>query len=291
MPLPLTPGRSLTTWHLDVPVTVVVVLAVATYLLLARRVRDWPVTRTASFVGGALLVVVMRSSFLSTYDYVLMWPLAAEDVLLLTLIPLPLVVGRPGQLIRASLGKSASTRSIPPAVGSVVAVGTLIALYLSQWDVLRLEHQWFFRVTEVVLLVAGSAFLGPLLGDGSTGYGARTLVAFVDGLLDSFPGLAVLGSHGIAASYYAAHPRTWGPSVTSDRQIAGALMVALAELVGLPALIVLLVQWVRADAVTAAAVDARLDEELEADTDERPWWERDDGTVAERVRRTARKSD
>ncbi len=67
-------------------------------------------------------------------------------------------------------------------------------------------------------------------------------------------------------------------------------MIALSELVGLPALLVLLAHWVRADAVEAAVVDAQLDvvaaaEDAAAGEEvlQRPWWEKDPGPLADRA--------
>jgi putative copper resistance protein D len=288
---PLTVQGWFTTWRLDVPVAVVAGVAFVAYLRAARRRGDWPVTRTVNLAAGLLALVVVRSSFVAVYDHTLFWALAVQDVLLVAVVPLPLALARPWELLPGG------TRgwSLPPVAGSLLAVGTLLAVYVTGWDALRLDHAWLFRLTQLVLVGAGTAFLGPLLGDGPSGYGGRTLVAFADGLLDALPGLAVLSTHGlIAATWYDAHVRSWGPSPLKDQQIGGTAMVALAELVGLPTLLVLLVQWVRADAGTAAVIDAELDAAgpraprpvvTAAPPLERPWWERDPGPLAARLRR------
>lgn len=280
---PLTVERSLTTWQLDGPVTVVALVLTGLYLAAARRRAGWSAARTGSFLGAVASLVLLRSSCLAVYDHQLFWPLAVQDVLLVTVVPLPLALGRPFELL-----PRAPRVAIPPLLGSLVAMTTLIALYVTGWDQARLEHGWLFRATQVVLLGAGLAFLGPLLGDGPTGYGRRTLVAFADGLLDAMPGLAILAGHGvIAQAWYAGHHPTWAPTLAKDQQIGGTAMIALSELVGLPALLVLLVQWVRADAGTAAAIDAALDARAGDDAPEleRPWWETDAGPLAGRLRK------
>lgn len=284
----LTVQRWFTTWHLDVPVTVAALVVLVGYLRAARRREGWPVSRTWCLVGALVGLVVVRSSYLAVYDHTLFWVLAVQDVLLLAVVPLPLALSRPWEL----LPTRARGWSIPPVVGSLVAVLTLVAVYVTPWDQARLEHAWLFRLTQLALLAAGTAFLGPLLGDGPQGYGGRTLVAFADGLLDALPGLAVLSAHGvIAASWYTAHHASWGPAPLKDQQVGGTAMIALSELVGLPALLVLLVQWVKADARTAAVVDAQLDAgavrtaAAEPPVLERPWWEQDAGPLAARFRR------
>jgi len=285
---PLTVAGWFTTWRLDVPVVVVSVVALTAYARAVRRTPGWPVSRTACFAGGLAALVLVRSSYLGVYDHTLFWVLAVQDVMLLAVVPLPLALGRPWALLPGGT----RGRSLPPVVGSLIAVGTLVAVYATPWDAARLEHAWLFRLTQLVLVGAGTAFLGPLLGDGPSGYGGRTLVAFADGLLDALPGLAVLSAHGvIAATWYAGHHPSWGPVPLKDQQIGGTAMIALSELVGLPTLLVLLVQWVRADAGTAAVVDAQLDAVASGPSGEeppaleRPWWEQDAGPLASRFRR------
>ena len=272
----------LTTWRFDALSSGLAIVLLAGYLWSARRHDGWPASRTWCLVGGLCLWVGLRSSWLAVEDHVLFWPLAVQDVLLVGVVPLPLALARPWELLPGR------RRPLPPLVGSAVAIGTLAAIYLTPWDEARLRHGELFQLTSVLLVLAGTALLGPLLGEGSAGYGHRVLVAFVDGLLDVLPGLAVLASHGvIAQAWYAHHHAAWAPALPKDEQLGGTAMVALSELVGLPALLVLLVQWVRADTGAAAIVDAQLDELATADPPaiDRPWWETDAGPLTERLHR------
>ncbi|MCW2600078.1 MAG: conserved rane protein of unknown function [Frankiales bacterium] len=306
---PPTASRWLTAWSLDLPVLLFVVVLAAAYLLLVRRIRaagvPWPAASTGWFLTaglGSIMVVTMSS--LGTYDRVLLWPLAVQDVLLLTLAPVGLTLGRPVALLRAARrrpdhrqpGRLRRFLSFP-LVGSVVAVGVLLAVYTTGWDQARLDSPALLEVTRLLLVAVGCGFLWPLLGidagTGTTSYPVRTLIAFVDGLLDAIPGLAVLGTgHVIAAAHYAAVGRTYG----RDQEVGGAAMVALSELMGLPTLLVLLVQWVRSDASQARGVDDALDVVAAAESAaqgpdaepgllHRPWWESDAGPLAERAER------
>ncbi len=142
-----------------------------------------------------------------------------------------------------------------------------------------------------------SSFLPPGY---EVGGGGCALVAFLDGLLDALPGLAVLGTgHVIAAGYYTRVARSWGPSPVRAQQIGGTAMIALSELVGLPTLIVLLAAWVRSDARQASDIDAALDSISAAERAARavhndpaldvllhqPWWEIDADPLTDRARR------
>ena len=291
----LTPSRWLTAWSLDVPVLVVVLALAAGYLLLVRRA-TWPGSSTAWFLTAGLgLPVLVTMSFLGTYDRVLLWPLAVQDVLLLTLVPIGLTAGRPLALIRAAFPSNRKPSRLSrvlsfPLVGSVAAVAVMLAVYTTGWDQARLGSPTLLELTRLLLVVVGCCFLWPLLGvdagTGSTSYPVRAVIAFVDGLLDAIPGLAVLGSgHAIAAAHYLSVGRTYA----RDQEVGGAAMVALSELVGLPALLVLLVQWVRSDARQAQLVDAELDVVEAAEVAvhgsavlQAPWWESDAGPLAGR---------
>ncbi len=308
---PLTGDRWLTGVSVDLPVLVLVAALAAAYLTGVRRLRHrgtaWSGASTAWFLGGGLgALVLVTCSALGTYERTLFWVLAVQDVLVLTVVPVGLTLGRPVALWRAV--RRPARRRLPrglarvlafPLVGSVLAVGLLLAVYTTGWDAARLAHPALLQVTRLLLLAAGCAFLWPLLGvdegTGTTGYPTRALIAFVDGLLDAVPGLAVLGStHLIAASWYLPLHREWGPTPAADQQLGGTAMIALSELVGLPALLVLLVQWVRRDAQDARDVDAALDVVAEAEAvlatpdpgaRQRPWWETDPGPLADRAER------
>jgi cytochrome c oxidase assembly factor CtaG len=288
----LTETRWLTAWSLDVPVLVAVLFLAGGYLLLQRRV-TWPMGSTVWFLGGGLgSLTVVTMSFLGTYDRVLLWPLAVQDLLLLTVVPIGLTAGRPLALIRAVFPRPSRPSRVTrffsfPLVGSVLSVSVLLAVYTTGWDEARLDSSWKLELTRLLLVAVGCCFLWPLLGvdagTGITSYPVRAAIAFVDGLLDAIPGLALLGtSHVIAAAHYQAVHRTFA----RDQQVGGTAMVALSEFVGLPAMLVLLVQWMRSDARQARIVDAELDRVDARGPDEealqRPWWETDAGPLAGR---------
>ena len=289
-PAPLTTTTWLTSWSADVPILVLVVVLTAIYLGLARRQHVWPAARTWSFLIAMAVVLVATCSFLGAYAHTLFWTLAAQDVLLAALAPVPLVLSRPLQLLGRTPGLQ--SRSSSAFLGSVVAVGILITIYATGLDEARLRHPWLLVTLQVGLVVSGCGFAGPLFAERGSAYGLRALAAFLDGLLDAIPGLVVLAGHGqIAASYYAASPRSWGPSPSWDQQIGGSLMLVLSEAVGLPAIFLVLLRWSRSDADGAAASDLVLDGAREATSTneesslQRPWWETDPGPLAERLGR------
>ncbi|GAC1442251.1 MAG: cytochrome c oxidase assembly protein [Mycobacteriales bacterium] len=289
-PAPLTSTTWLTTWSVDLPVVVTALLLTAAYLILASRQHEWPAARTGSFLLSMLVITLATCSFLGAYAHTLLWTLAAQDVLLAALAPVPLVLSRPLLL----LGRAARSRpsGAPAFLGSLVVVGLLVAIYATGLDEARLRHPWLFTTVQLGLVLAGCGFAGPLFAERGSAHGLRALAAFLDGLLDAIPGLVVLAGHGrIAASYYQGVPRSWGPSRALDQEIGGSVMLVLSEAVGLPAILLVLIRWARSDDEDAAARDHLVEGERDApETDagaalQRPWWETNPGPLAERLGR------
>lgn len=167
---PLTSARWLTAWSPNALALALVVLAVAAYFLAVRRVRagggHWDRASTCWFAGvgvGSLLLVTC--SFLGTYSRVLFWPLAVQDVLLMTLVPVGLTLGRPvalWRLVRPTLDRVVSRprRALGrllgfPLTGSLIAVTLLLLVYTTGWDQARLEHPALLALTRLAPLIAG----------------------------------------------------------------------------------------------------------------------------------------
>ena len=92
-PPALTLSRAVTSWTLDLPVLVAVLLAAGLYLAGMRRLRragqPWPVARAVSFLaGGTGALVIATMSFLGVYQGVLFSVRAVQNVLLLLVAPL-----------------------------------------------------------------------------------------------------------------------------------------------------------------------------------------------------------
>ena len=107
-PPELTAARVFSSWTLDVPVLVVVLLAGGLYLAGVRRVRraggEWPASRLVAFyLGGLTVLVIATMSFLGVYQGVLFYTRSVQTILLLLVVPLFTALGRPLTLITAAL--------------------------------------------------------------------------------------------------------------------------------------------------------------------------------------------
>ncbi|MET8981336.1 cytochrome c oxidase assembly protein [Streptomyces sp. NPDC004539] len=322
-----TPAHLLTAWQLDLPALLLIAVLGGAYGWGVLRLRGrWPVVRTVAFAGlglGTLLVATM--SGLAVYDHVLFWPAAVQNILLDLVAPLGLALGDPlrlavealpersaGRLRRAMTGRVVRALTFP-LVSTALVLLTELTVYFTPYFSTALRVGWLHELMYLNLLAAGCLFVVPVLTREETlpawcTHPVRAALVFLDGIVDAVPGLVVM-THGslIAGAWYLHHRPAWAPSVGHDQQIGGGVMLSIAELVALPFLLAILVQWARTERVQAAALDRRLDEEQAAraahsarseqspDTARpghseepdrvRPWWETERNEVASRIRR------
>ncbi len=340
----LTGSNFLTTWEADpVALAFVVVLGglyAAAMLRLRRRGEHWPAARAVAFgVLGLGVIVLATMSALMVYSRVLFWPAAVQNIMLDLIAPLGLALGDPLALAGRALPARPGGRPAAavagrvlrvlafPFVSSVLVLVSELSIYFTSYFQTALREDGVRQLMHAQLLFTGCLFVLPMLTRRELlpswcTYPVRALLVFVDGLFDSVPGIVVMLSGTLVAGrWYAAHPRHWGPSLQRDQQLGGGLMLTIAELVGLPFLFAVFIEWWRAERARTAELDERLDRELTpvavpaavpsplpeqviagpasaaatpptaAAPPERvrPWWETESGEVADRMRRGARR--
>ena len=316
-PPELTVGRLLSSWQPDLPALLLVLLLGAVYgwgvLRLRRRGEGWPVSRIAAFaVLGLGTLVVATMSALAVYDRVLFWPAAVQNILLDLIAPLGLALGDPLRLAVRALPEGAAGRVQRamtarlvrlltfPLVSTALVLATELTVYFTPYFETALRHGWLHQLLYLHLLLAGCLFVVPVLTREEAlpawcTHPVRAALVFLDGIVDAVPGIVVM-THGtlIAGAWYLHHAPPWSPDVHHDQQLGGGAMVGIAELVALPFLLAILVQWARTERATTAALDRRLATELipatpaQGQTESpdlvRPWWETENSEIARRIR-------
>ncbi|MGV9248478.1 cytochrome c oxidase assembly protein [Streptomyces sp. NPDC003710] len=317
----LTTGRLLSSWQLDVPALLLVVVLGGLYgwgvTRLHRRGESWPLARLAAFaLLGLGTLVVATMSGLAVYDHVLFWPAAVQNILLDLVAPLGLALGDPLRLAVEALPQTAADRVRRtmagrlvrtltfPLVSTGLVLATELTVYFTPYFATALRVGWLHELMYLHLLAAGCLFVMPVLTHERTlpawcTHPVRAALVFLDGIVDAVPGVVVM-THGtlIAGAWYLHHAPSWAPDVHYDQQVGGGAMLGIAELVALPFLLAILAQWARAERVQTAALDRRLDAELTpaaatvaqnggttAAERVRPWWETEQNEVAARIRR------
>jgi cytochrome c oxidase assembly factor CtaG len=274
----LTVTSGLTSWAFDAGAFALVALLGGAYAQGVRRLRrqrePWPVGRTIWFTLGLVVLVVTTMSFLGAYAHTLFWVTAAQMALLLTVVPVLLVLGGPVSLLVRAVPQweprvervlaSAPIRILTfPVIGSVLVATMPFLVYYTPWFEATLRSLPMFWLLHVVLLAVGFVFFWPVISldrEPRIHYVALTVIVFAETLFDAVPGIAIwLGKSPIAGDYYRAVARPWGRSMLSDQQFGGVVLWAVGELVGLPLVALVVVQWMRSDAREAVRIDRELD--------------------------------
>ncbi len=281
----LTPESFFAQWSWSLVPVVVTVWAGGLYLLgvakLHRRGDRWPIGRTVSFVGvGMGSFFLATTSGLAAYDTTLVSVHMVQHMVLSMIAPLFLALGAPVTLALRTLpatprrwllavlhSRVAKVLSFPPLTFGLYVISPW-ALYFTGWYRASLEHVWVHEMMHLHLMVVGALFFWPLMGidpvPGRVGYPFR--VALVVGTLPfhAFLGITIMGQSTLLGGDW--YPRlsqgpmgAWLPDPYADQNLAGGILWASGDLIGLSFFVVLFVQWVRQSMAEAKREDRRLD--------------------------------
>lgn len=250
-------------------VAVVVAVFGGAYALAWRqalRGAGWPMWRGLTFVvlalGGTAAVTMADLP-----DH--LWSVAVRLTLLIALVPVAYGLGDPVGLLRAAgfrgIDRVLRTRPVRvltfPLVSAVLANVWLFVVFFTPVLGHAARTAWVMSLLELATLLLGLLVALPMLGVDMVPEWCtdpiRLLLAFVDGLIDAIPGIAVMSAPGaFGAGFY-------GPG---SGRVAGQAMLALAEVVALPIFFIIFFRW--------AANESRRDRESDDgdDTPITPWW-------------------
>ncbi len=278
-------GRLFTDWGIDPIPFVVTVWAVGLYVLgvvvLHRRGDRWPVGRTLSFVGlGMGSFFFATASGLGRYDTTLLSVHMVQHMLLSMVVPLALALGAPVTLALRTLppaprrwllavlhSRVATVLAFPPLTFALY-VASPWALYFSGWYDASLASAFVHQMMHVHLVLVGTLFFWPLMGidpvPGRVSYPFRVLLTLMTLPFHAFLGVTIMGQTTIiGAEHYAALREgpmgAWLPPMLEDQHLAGGILWATGDLIGVLFFAVLFTQWVRSSMKEAAREDRRLD--------------------------------
>lgn len=277
-------GRVITQWHIE-PIPFVLTAWVAgAYLVglrtLAKRGDAWPVGRTAAFLGGMAVFFFATTSGMAAYDTTLVSVHMVQHMLLSMAVPILLALGAPVTLALRTLPRTprrwllavlhsrvAKVLTFPPLTFGLYVISPW-ALYFSGWYEASLRSAYVHEMMHIHLVLVGALFFWPLLGvdpvPGRVGYPFRLLLAVMTLPFHAFLGITIMSQTTLLGGdwYPNLHngPMAWWlPDPLEDQHLAGGILWASGDLVGLMLFVVLFVQWVRASFKEAAREDRRLD--------------------------------
>lgn len=282
-------SRAVTDWAMDPFLFIAAVWVTGFYLygvsVLKRRGDSWPLIRTICFV-----VIGMGSFVFSTqggvalYDTVLLSTHMVQHMILSMVVPLALALGAPVTLMMRTLpgstrkgpkkwlltllhSKFARVMTFPPLTLALYVLSPW-ALYFTSWYDASLDSTYVHQMMHVHLVLIGAMFFAPLLGTdplpGRVTYPIRMLMLILTLPFHAFLGITIMSQDNlIGEEHYTALREgpmgAWLPSIADDQHLAGSILWASGELVGVGFLLALFVQWVRQSMQEAKQVDRALD--------------------------------
>ncbi|GAA4397501.1 cytochrome c oxidase assembly protein [Tsukamurella soli] len=295
------------TWRIDA-LGIAAVVAALLYLWAAGRTQGRlrvPGARRAAFVVGCVVLVVISCGPVGEYAPRLFWVRALQITVLLYLVPLALTAGTPVTVVAGLLSPTARLRGlhalrgpIPrmltyPAVTSGLLLVTPWVLLFTGWNIAAMTHPALDLLTRLFLVAAGFGY-----------YYARSqadpvprrfpqslslVITLVESLADGVLGVVVWLGPDIYAGYYRSVGFTEHSQMRDSQMIGAGMLWLLADVIGLPFLMILMTALRREDARRQARVDAAQDEaEMRASLGTAPsapgsgapdggalWWEND----------------
>ena len=307
-PGPLTWGALVQTWYLDLTSATVIVLVAGAYLWCYRRTRGGALSvepaQAGCFGVGIVVWALATIGAIGSYAYLLFWVRALQVLLLLYVVPFFLAQGKPITLGRDALGPGGRERIdrllgsrcarllAHPLTTSLAMLATPWLLYLTPWYTAALQNEWIGAFTRIILVVIGFGyFYARLQADPVPRKYPQLislLITVVETLGDGVLGLVIWQGSLIAAEYYSALHRSWGPDQRLDQTIGAGVLWILGDVVGLPFVLLLMRALSRDERAQAVQVDAELDRTETVASEEAAasglWWE-NDPQMRERFRR------
>ena len=296
---PLTLTTAVTSWRVDV-VSIIVALLVGggyawcTWRIRAQGGRVHPV-RAWCFGIGITVWLLAATSMIGVYSGVLFWVRALQVLLLLFVAPFFLALGAPLTVLHIAgdpdrrerfdrvLANPLARVVAHPATTSIAMLATPWLLYLTPWYTAALTRPWVASITDIVLLVVGFGYFYARLQVDPVprrySQMISVVISIVETIGDGVLGLVIWLGPLIAADYYLALDRQWGPSHRLDQTIGAGILWILGDVLGVPFLLLLMRALSTDEKRRAVEVDRELDfaEESPAGTAVQTtlWWEND----------------
>jgi putative copper resistance protein D len=295
LPPPLTPIRFITAWDFDILWVVIIGFAAFFYVAgvwrLHRRGDRWPVLRTISFLAGLAGLFYITNGGVNEYHKYLFSVHMLAHMTLGMAIPVLLVPGAPVTLALRAIHKRMDGSRGPrewillavhsrlaavfarPVVAAVFFVGSLWIFYYTPLFRFAVEDHIGHTFMIVHFLITGYLLVQTLIGVDPMPYRASypmrlvTLLATMG--FHAFFGVTLMTGTGLlAADWYGAMGRTWGPSAIVDQQIGGGIAWSVGEIPTLALALIVVFMWARSDTALAKRLDRKAARDGDADLSE-----------------------
>ena len=285
-PEPVFPGVLLL-WSFDPTIVLPLLIAGGAYLWAVRLVdaahphSPVPRRRIVAWLAGLIVIEVAIQSPIEAYDLTLFSDHMVQHILL-TIVAAPLLaLGAPITLLLRAARPEARKRWILPVLHSrvmrvisfpvvawILFTGYMWLAHFSSLYEWSLENPFVHQAEHLGFIVTALLFWWPAVAADPSPWRMRhpqrLVYTFLQMPQNTFLGLTIYSSTVPLYPYYLNLPRTWGPTVIDDQQIAGGLMWISGDVVFMLAIMLILRGLLRREEREAAANDARIVPELAA---------------------------
>jgi len=272
-------GTVLRSWRLEPAVLLPLVDAALVYLWLLRRVRSRSSRsrrrETWCFMSGLGVIAFALLSPIGRYSDQLLSVHMVEHLLLMMVAPPLLLLGAPVTLALQASAPGLRKRYLVPVLrsravrilsSSILAWGLFAGvLWVSHFSGLyerSLESGVVHDLEHVLYLFAALLFWRPVVANdpapGRLSGPARLFYLFLSMPVTAFLGMVIYGSDHVLYPHYATATAALGLSPIGDQHLGGAIMWVSAMVAMLPALGLVLYEWLDREDREASRADARL---------------------------------
>lgn len=287
MPPPLTVATLARDWLPEPLAIAAVMVAAGLYIAgvwrLRRRGDAWPLARTAAWLAGCVVIIVATSSGLARYGPVLFSIHMVQHLLLMMVAPILLVLAGPITLalraltpstdprwpgprewLQAALHARVSRTVTHPVVALTLYVASLYVLYFTGLYELAVRSHAAHLAMVGHFLGVGYLFFWVVIGIDPAPrripHPLKLVLVLISMVLHAFLGVALMQSTSlVAADWWTALARPWGPTPLEDQRAAGGVAWSFGELPTVIVLGVLMRQWMSADKREARRRDRAAD--------------------------------
>lgn len=238
---PLDWNTLLGTWQWRPVWTLAIILAALAYAagLRAANRRGRPsVTplRVVFFAAALVVLWVTVSSAIAVYGEVLFWMHMVGHLMLIMVVPVLLVLGRPlTVLVAATDGRAERvlhfrvvTLLTLPVCALVLYAAVIIGTHLTGFMGAMTHHAWLMSLEEVLYVAGGWVLMQALIGGeplrSTAPLGPRLFLSVVAMVPDTLVGIVLLQSGTDSFSAMTRARPAWAPGPIRDAQIGGGLM-------------------------------------------------------------------
>ena len=284
---PLTLSNWLTLWRPELLYGGIAVLLAGSYLVLARRVEQWPVMRTAMWLLGCATLVITLSSRLGMHMPASYSAHMIVHMILSMVVPVFLVLGAPLTLVRRAYpagefnprlwaetfqnSRLLQVLTFPPLnLGQFVFFFYVLYLFPSLYEFMISEHAGHV-IMNGVFLVSGYLYFWELIGPdeipGRASAKVRLAWLWVSMPIHLFMGVYLMQlSYVFAEDFYRSLELPWEPDLLADQKIGGGIGWASGSFPLAVVFGVLFRAWLVEDRAETREVDRRAEE-----TDDEEW--------------------